>query len=73
MGFEGIIRQAAARLQAPMPFPPGCFQHLDNGGCHVQGGGDELVFVLTVIPTQTTEVPVLTNNIPVECWGDCPF
>ena len=55
----------AARLQALMSIPLGCFEQPGNSGLHLWGGRDVKFFTLTVLPTHPTQVPILEKNFAI--------
>ena len=65
--FEGVSRNVAARLQAQLSPALGCIQYLSHGCRHVGGGGDVQVFLLAVFPAHSAQVPVLANNVALDC------
>ena len=57
---------AAARLQALMPIPPGCFEQPGDGGCHLWGGRDVQVFTPALLQAHPAQVSVLTKNVAIQ-------
>ena len=68
MGFSGIRRPAADRLQACMSFPLGCLKHPKDSCFYLWGGRYVQAFPLAVLPSGTTQVPVLAKNVTVQGW-----
>ena len=66
-GFGGGgWRPAAARPQAPPPYPPSHCKQPGDGGCHIRGGGEVLVFMLAVLPEHPAQILVIANNMAVQ-------
>ena len=72
-GWGGWRWPVAARLQAPLSFPPSHVKEPGDDGCHIRGGWDVRVFTLTVLPAHPAQMPVLANNKDVQGGEDRPL
>ena len=64
VGVEGAVRPAKARLQAQLSFTPGCLQWPGDFHRYLWVGCDMQVFMLTVLPENSTQMPVFSNKRP---------
>ena len=68
----GGRQPVAARLQALISIPPGCFEQPDDGDRHLWEGRDVQVLILPVLPAPPSQMPVLAKNVAVQGGDNLP-